>query len=351
MIDTITIENIQSHKNTVVDLSPGVNVIVGTTDCGKSAFLRAIRLVVQNKPNGPGMRSWWGGTSSVSIVLDDGTVVKRVKDKREEYWINDTMLTAFGKEIPKEVTDVLKFSEVNIQRQIDKPFLLDSTPGEVAAHFNKIANLEQIDKSTSSINSKVSQIESSLKSKKNDLEVKEVLLSSFDYLDKFEAEVEAAEALETILSKIKGQERDLTVLLKNIEETKQEIKEYDGLLTLSELIDSISEKKLKARELFASVKELKDLIDSIKETLEDIKSSENMVLLSSIVEKMSVYEEEIKKDKKDVILLNVPIMGIKEIEKQLKAEQLNVQTLTEKFAAEMPDVCPICGSKVKQHKH
>ena len=42
MIDKIKIENIQSHKNTELNLSNGINVIVGSSNNGKSAILRAL---------------------------------------------------------------------------------------------------------------------------------------------------------------------------------------------------------------------------------------------------------------------------------------------------------------------
>ena len=40
---------------------------------------------------------------------------------------------------------ILNIDEVNLQQQFDRPFLLDSSAGEVAAHFNRIAHLDIID--------------------------------------------------------------------------------------------------------------------------------------------------------------------------------------------------------------
>jgi exonuclease SbcC len=53
MIDHVAIKNFQSHKNTNIDFQRnGVNVIVGTSDQGKSAILRAILWAVNNRPMG-----------------------------------------------------------------------------------------------------------------------------------------------------------------------------------------------------------------------------------------------------------------------------------------------------------
>jgi len=52
VVEKITIKNFQSHEETELQFSSGVNVIVGSSDSGKSAILRALKWVVQNKPSG-----------------------------------------------------------------------------------------------------------------------------------------------------------------------------------------------------------------------------------------------------------------------------------------------------------
>jgi len=52
MIETVEVENFQSHKRTVLELSPGVNVIKGRSHSGKSSIVRAIRWVLLNQPRG-----------------------------------------------------------------------------------------------------------------------------------------------------------------------------------------------------------------------------------------------------------------------------------------------------------
>ena len=43
MINSIKIQNFQSHKNTTIKLKPGVNIITGSSDCGKSVDIRALK--------------------------------------------------------------------------------------------------------------------------------------------------------------------------------------------------------------------------------------------------------------------------------------------------------------------
>jgi len=66
MIKTLSIQNYQSHKDSTLEFDPGVNVIVGSTDSGKTAIIRALRWLIWNRPNGDSFRSTWGGDTKVT---------------------------------------------------------------------------------------------------------------------------------------------------------------------------------------------------------------------------------------------------------------------------------------------
>lgn len=51
-IKSIEIENFQSHKYSKLDFSERLNVIVGPSDNGKSAIIRALKWVLFNEPKG-----------------------------------------------------------------------------------------------------------------------------------------------------------------------------------------------------------------------------------------------------------------------------------------------------------
>ena len=61
MIQSLQINNFQSHKYSVMELHKGVNVIIGPSDSGKTTILRALRWLVWNRPSGDAFRSDWGG--------------------------------------------------------------------------------------------------------------------------------------------------------------------------------------------------------------------------------------------------------------------------------------------------
>ena len=100
MIVSVDIVNFQSHPNTHIDFTEGLNVLVGSSRSGKSAIRRAIMWVITNRPSGLGVISWWNkkgdklvSETKVTITLDNGTVISRVRSPElNGYIINGKVL-------------------------------------------------------------------------------------------------------------------------------------------------------------------------------------------------------------------------------------------------------------------
>ncbi len=154
MLTKIRLKNFQAHADTILDLVPGINAIVGKSDSGKSAILRGLYWLNNNRPGGTGMVSFWNRNKAgepkeeTSVQVDiDGVQIKRLRTKEVNgYQIGDAKpLEAVRSDVPGEVSSLLNMGEVNIQKQMDAPFLLSETSGEVARFFNRIIKLDSID--------------------------------------------------------------------------------------------------------------------------------------------------------------------------------------------------------------
>ena len=88
-IKQVTIKNFQSHKKTVLNLHNGVNAIIGKSDCGKSAILRALGWCIRNRSEDRGFRSSWGGKTDVELTFTDGKEISRVQEKDNFYYLLD----------------------------------------------------------------------------------------------------------------------------------------------------------------------------------------------------------------------------------------------------------------------
>lgn len=141
----MTYQNFQTHKKRVLDLTPGVNVLVGRTDVGKSSLLRGLRWLCLNQPRGDGFVRW--GKSGVGVGCEVGgrTVVRVRRGKHGYYEVDGKRFDALNGTVPRDVQDVLRTADVNFQRQIDPPFWFTLSPGQVAKEFNKVVDLSLID--------------------------------------------------------------------------------------------------------------------------------------------------------------------------------------------------------------
>ena len=64
-------------------MSNGFNVIIGESKQGKSASLRAIRWVAENKPAGKGLIRAGATEAYVEITLENGIIIKRFISAKE----------------------------------------------------------------------------------------------------------------------------------------------------------------------------------------------------------------------------------------------------------------------------
>jgi exonuclease SbcC len=140
----LRLENFQCWEDLAVALDPRCTTFMGSTDRGKSAVLRALRWLCQNRPTGAAFIER-GKTRCRVTLRVDGKRVSRHKGKRNVCYVDTKKFVAFGNELPAEITALLNVSDLNFQGQHDSPFLLSETPGEAARRLNRVVSLDLID--------------------------------------------------------------------------------------------------------------------------------------------------------------------------------------------------------------
>jgi len=346
MIKTIYLENFQSHKNTKIEFSEGVNVITGTSDSGKTSLLRALIWVTENKPGGEAFRSDWGGETSVTIALTNGITISRVKGTHNKYELNDQEFFAFGTKVPEEIQKALNFNDLNIQEQLEKPFLLDETPGKVAAHFNKVANLSRIDTSQANLKSSALKIKQSLATKKETKKKLKANLKTFDSLEKREIELEVLEESEkTLLNQIKSFTK-LTKLVEDIKKVNQKLKEKAKItcfeIPLNEIENKVTQlhKAKKNQEAFAAI------LDKIKSN--GIKA-EKLKKLTGLDKRVSEILELFKSQAVSIgknQLLKAITVDISINKEKLLNKRKTLNKLESRFKENFPEICPLCETVI-----
>lgn len=244
MIKSVKIKNFQSHRKTFLEFDKGVNVIVGATDSGKSAIIRALRWLVWNRPTGDAFCSTWGGNTHVSVETETHSIARN-KGKENNYVFKKAgeeeviELKAFGTGTPTEVQEILNINEINLQQQLDKPFLLSDSPGQVAGFFNKIAGIDLIDSSIKSIQKEIRATTQTISSLKEILvnEIEE--LKKYDNIATIETEIERLEKLKRKETGLVRRGKELFALVYNLKEIDGEIAEINKLRKYEKRVDTL----------------------------------------------------------------------------------------------------------------
>ncbi|RLC88847.1 MAG: hypothetical protein DRJ03_01000 [Chloroflexi bacterium] len=146
----LEIRNFQSHVNSKFKFGPGVNVITGISQAGKTAIIRAMLLLFTNRPSGVDKyRHKYTDNNVVSVkgkFSDNTTVTIRKGDRLNQYILNDETFERFGASCPQEIQEALNLADINIQTQLESHFLITDSASQISKTINKITNLESGDK-------------------------------------------------------------------------------------------------------------------------------------------------------------------------------------------------------------
>lgn len=188
-IKSVHIENFESHKDTLVELSPGFNIFTGSSNCGKSSFIRAVRWACFNEPTGEkfirkddeyleqqksSSKKKKRTTTKVTLILSNDIVIERIKNRGASGTNCYTLLKPemdepivfdhFGYEVPDEIKEALGFYsvkignkklEVNYLSQFEPPRALTYQGGALSSMINKLNNMEAFEDALGVINQKI----------------------------------------------------------------------------------------------------------------------------------------------------------------------------------------------------
>lgn len=349
MLERIEIENFQSHKKTDLKFVPGVNVIIGSSDSGKSAILRAINWVVSNRPLGDSFRSEWGGDTKVKIHTYDKQEIERNKSAgKNEYILNGQILKAFGTEVPEEVVNALKMDSYNIQSQMDPPFLLSHTPGEAARMLNKAASIDDIDIVISGISSSLTRINNNIKYKEKQLAEYKDKIKQYENLSNIEELVEEVEALEKQRGILIEREKALSLILSKVKRVKLELRKSEHIPTLLETVLAVE----KEFNLYQAQLTQSELVCRIRQRIKNIHDlldkTENVEKAINILNEAMMQDKELKEKQNQIYALEKIASRIIRNQSSIDKMDKEIKQMEEIYKNNMPDTCPLCGSEISR---
>jgi DNA repair ATPase RecN len=347
MIKNLKIINFQSHHNSELYFDRGLNVIIGKSDSGKTAILRALNKVINNRPVGDGFITH--DKNKCEIKLDD---ITRIKSKKENsYVVNEKVLKAFGTEPPQEVKELLNFNELNIQFQLEAPFLLSQSSGEVARFLNKIINLDIIDISLKNIESTKRKFKNEFERKENEEKELQEEIKNYDWIEEFEIKLkELNNKQEIILSKTA---KISEIKEKNIQykENLKQIKNFGKKLLFEAQINKLIDLNNKIKEKEQKIKKIKEKIQLF---------NENNRILNDLSKKVS-YEKKIKEltdffnkklfvksEKYSIIKSNM--VELENSKNKIFSVSNQISKLSKKLKKEIGENCPLCNQVIPSNQ-
>lgn len=235
-LQKIEIKNFRTHKHSLLEFVPGINIITGMPDCGKTNWLRALDFLRSNRPSGDRFKHNRDPSLTVSVEASfmDGCKVRHDKKKSSSYAVvdEDGQEVTYGKvgtNVPDNAIEVLGLSDVNIQGQFSQPYLLWMTGGEMAKLFNSLSGMDEYDNWQASLDSEARAVSKELKQIYQDLESNTAARERLEPLSRADSEAKLAKKLEVDIDQLTEEAHFLLDALDSLEKSEQAIKKYDKL--------------------------------------------------------------------------------------------------------------------------
>ena len=278
----VQIKDYQIIKNASLEFIPGLNVIVGPSNNGKTSILKAIKALLFTVPGTTPIRS--GQSSYIVGIQYNGHIVILQKGLKESaYTIDKEKYSKFGQTTPEIVSNSLNIKELilngnkeqlNFWDQMNYPFLLDKSSVEL---FKFIIDSGENDKLSEALKSMVTDRQSLNKS----IDMIQGSINTLDLeIDNYKKELEEAKLI--VDSSIKIIELQSQVsklnLLKDLKNKRNKFLENKELNTIEfdkALINYTVYKSLNnsINNLFNKILTLKNYSMKIKTLIENLSNT------------------------------------------------------------------------------
>lgn len=350
-LEWIHIINFQNYENVKFHFDKGINVIIGTSDTGKTVLARALYWVLFNRPIGDTFLR--DGASNVSVELKkENHTVKRVKTNTENYYIIDNdpkqRFDALKTNVPEEITKILGLTPTNLQMQLEQHFLLSVSSGEVAKSFNNVAGINDIDTSTSNINKLFKYTNTKKSLTKNLIDEKEKKLKTFENLEELEDLSTRVITLQSKKSELKSEIGLITRYIENINKTKIKIKQYQPFVNIEQQFKAVNILMKKENMMQIEVDQLHNTIAIIKKYKFDLENIQDWSAIKKQIKSISDQDQKQKAIQNSVNTLLSALSVIQNMKDKIETQKsINKRLLMKKERIEKELVdCPYCGKSL-----
>jgi DNA repair protein SbcC/Rad50 len=243
-ITKVVVENFQSHARSELAFGPGLNVIIGPSDNGKSAVLRAVRWALYNEPRGSEFVRSGARECRVSVTMSDGVEVVREliltksgAASRNRYILRapeqePQVFEGFGGDVPAEVTkahgmpqvllDTDKKVGLSFGSQLEGPFLMAESGSLRARAIGRLLGVHVVDAAMRNTQKDQRMVKQEIVKLEQRLEQYDQDLLPYADIPEQEARLEAAEALLATVERLQQRLGKLEALRDQFDRTDRE---------------------------------------------------------------------------------------------------------------------------------
>ena len=239
-IKRINIIGFQSHNKTFLEPAPAgqLTVIVGPSDSGKTAVIRALRWLFYNLPQGADFIRVGSNHAQITVDYASGQQVTRARSRKgfNRYEIaaegkDPDRFEGFGTAVPLEVQEITGVRPVqigdmemclNLAEQLDGPFLGKSVSAPAKAKvLGKLAGTEEVDYAAKGVGTDIYRARQDEKRLADEVTRLRDELKQYDYLPEL---AERIAQVKTLLGNVKEAVERKRQLKKLLEERNENIK-------------------------------------------------------------------------------------------------------------------------------
>jgi len=303
LLKSLEVRNFQALKHIKMDLSPGLNVVRGDTDVGKSSLVRSLKCLFYQ---GEGARFVRDGAkvASVAAETDNGhSITWRKGERKNEYEVDGNKIGRVGKTVPELVQDTLQVRVVkfgadterclNIQGQGEHGFLVNDPGAECARIIGGVSGASVLSDAVRRCSADVTQLSRMHASHTAVLEATERGLSEYLTVaaeaESVENQVSAMELLQQRATTLDGMEGVLEEGQDVVEQRSgalakhaQALKTVKAIADIDELVDRsrfYQETSMVAEEWGEVAHDLKQLQARVEATTKNVFAMEELPVL------------------------------------------------------------------------
>lgn len=344
----VELKDFQSHKKTTLDFHEKFNVIVGSSNAGKSAILRGIRWCLTNTPSGKDFVRKGAKSAKVRVTLNNGYTIERERgvsaslnyyrlfkgeDLIEEF-------TGFRTNVPELIQEVIGEPEsftYTFADQMEAAYLISESPRVRAERVGNLDNFTKLDVAIGSLKDDERELKATLRETTKKVgELEKNLTETEKELSEVSPILDLLDSTHEYVTKNQRSLERLKVLLESSKNVSEELPLLQAKVELSDTLtyafgnlDETYSDYLKLGKMLSDIKNVNEQLSSVP------KVDDEVVLKGG--EQIPVIEEDIQKYMKLRKISTDLSSNIKEI-KELKSRNLIDIDFEEEFTSIERDI-------------